>query len=132
MRFHLPASYVYLDYSTYNGCLTAKSREHFSRFISCRNNYYTVLIKKHKLLCDNQECLILDEDSKEKKSTERELPLTKIELMPLHSLPVWSGGLGVGSATQLAPSAILALAAGFTIIIYSINNSNIHKPLTPS
>ena len=62
------------------------------------------------------ECLILD-DSKEKKSTERELHLTKIELMPLHSLPVWSGGLGVGSATQLAPSAILALAAGFTIFI---------------
>ena len=32
------------------------------------------------------------------------------------SLPVWSGGLGVRSATQLAPSAFLASAAGCTNI----------------
>ena len=34
------------------------------------------------------------------------------------SLPVWSGGLGVRSGTQLAPSAFLASAAGCTDIIH--------------
>ena len=33
------------------------------------------------------------------------------------SLPVWSGGLGVRSGTQLAPSAFLASAAGCTDVI---------------
>ena len=36
------------------------------------------------------------------------------------SLPVGSGGLGVRSATQLAPSAFLALAAGCTSIIHKL------------
>ena len=36
------------------------------------------------------------------------------------SLPVWSGGLGVRSATQLAPSAFLASAAGCTNIAHNL------------
>ena len=43
------------------------------------------------------------------------------------SLPVGSGGLGVRSATQLAPSAFLASAAGCTYIIHELLPPRLRK-----
>ena len=58
--FIYQANYVYLNYSTMVVCTTKAD-----------DSSLAILIKKHELFCDNQECLILEDSDELKEEIHR-------------------------------------------------------------